>query len=88
MQISHGALLRVADEAGTPVPIGSTATQHVAGAAVLVGYAGNAYVQGLDLNNEHDVERPDGRRCSVAFDYRPVPGDIPTIPLTCREQRP
>lgn len=89
MQISHGALLRLVDEAGMPLPVGSTATLRAAGAAVPVGYDGNAYVQDLGLNNELDVERPDGRRCSVAFDYRAVPGDIPTIgPLSCREQRP
>ncbi|WP_244137171.1 fimbria/pilus outer membrane usher protein [Burkholderia pyrrocinia] len=89
VQISHGALLRLVDEAGTPVAVGSTATLRATGTTVPVGYDGNAYVLDLDAHNELDVERPDGRRCSVAFDYRPVPGDIPTIgPLPCREQKP
>jgi outer membrane usher protein len=95
VRISHGALLRLVDETGIPVPVGSTATLRVSSAAVPVpvpvpvGYDGNAYVQHLDLTNELDVELPDGRRCSVAFDYRPVQGDIPTIgPLSCRDQRP
>jgi outer membrane usher protein len=88
-QISHGALLRLVDEAGTPVAVGSTATLRATGAVVPVGYDGNAYVQRLDAHNDIDVERLDGRRCSAAFDYRPVSGDIPTIgPLSCREQKP
>jgi outer membrane usher protein len=88
-QISHGALLRLVDEAGTPVAVGSTATLRATGAVVPVGYDGNAYVQRLDAHNDIDVERLDGRRCSAAFDYRPVPGDIPTIgPLSCRERKP
>ena len=73
MQISHGALVLLVDEAGMPLPAGSTATLRAAGAAVPVGYDDNAYVQDLGLNNELDVERPDGRPCSVAFDYRTVP---------------
>jgi hypothetical protein len=50
MQISHGALLRLVDEACMPLPVGSTATLRAASAAVPVGYEGNAYVQDLDLN--------------------------------------
>ncbi|KUZ98490.1 usher protein [Burkholderia ubonensis] len=89
VRISHGALLRLIDEAGTPMAVGSTATLRATGSAVPVGYDGSAYVLDLDAHNELDVERPDGRRCNVAFDYQPVPGDIPTIgPLPCREQKP
>lgn len=87
--MSRGALLRLVDEAGTPVPLGSAARLRATGAAIPVGFDGNAYVEGLATRNTLAVERPDGRRCSVDFDYRPVPGEIPTIgPLTCREQRP
>ena len=53
-----------------------------------VSYDGEAYVEDLSPHNELSVERPDGRRCVVAFDYRAVPGEIPTIgPLPCRESR-
>lgn len=89
VRVSHGALLRLVDEAGIPVPLGSTARLRATGAIVPVGFDGDAYVEELKLHNNLVVERPDGRRCSVAFDYRPVPGEIPTIgPLPCREQRP
>jgi outer membrane usher protein len=88
MKISHGALLKLVDEAGVPVPVGSTARLR-AGTIVPIGYDGDAYVEDLSLHNEVDVDLPDGRRCGVTFDYHPVPGEIPTIgPLRCLEQRP
>jgi outer membrane usher protein len=89
IKISHGALLELVDEGGAPVPIGSTATLRSSGATVPIGYDGEAYVQDLSSRNELTVERADGRRCVVAFDYHVVPGDIPTIgPLRCKEQKP
>jgi outer membrane usher protein len=88
VKVSHGALLRLVDEAGTPLPIGSTAALRATGAVVPVGYDGDAYVQDLAPHNEVAVERPDGHRCRVAFDYQPVTGEIPTIgPLRCVEDR-
>jgi outer membrane usher protein len=89
IKISHGALLRLVDEAGVSLPLGSTATLRATGATVPVGYDGDAYVQELNSRNELTVERADGLRCVVAFDYHAVPGDIPSIgPLRCIEQRP
>jgi outer membrane usher protein len=89
VKITHGALLRLVDEAGALVPLGSTATLRATGVTVPVGYDGDAYVEDLSPHNEVTVERMDGRRCTVAFDYRPVPGDIPLIgPLRCKEPRP
>jgi len=86
IKISHGALLRLVDEAGIPMPLGSTAKLRATGAIVPIGYDGEAYLENLSPHNEIDVERPNGRRCSLAFNYRPVPGDIPTIgPLQCTE---
>ncbi len=89
VRASRGALVRLVDEAGAPIAIGSVATVRATGATVPVGYDGETYVEGLDAQNELGVEQPDGRHCTVAFDYRPVPGDIPTIgPLVCRAQKP
>jgi outer membrane usher protein len=86
VKFSDGALLRLVDEVGTPLPVGSTATLVATGAAIPVGYDGDAYVEALKPRNELAVELPDGRRCKVAFDYRPVPGEIPRIgPLRCVE---
>lgn len=89
VKISHGAILRLVDEAGVAVPLGSTATLLATGTTVPVGYDGDAYVEDLSPRNKVEVERPDGRHCSVVFDYQPVPGEIPAIgPLRCLEQRP
>jgi outer membrane usher protein len=89
VKISHGALLQLVDEAGVSVPVGSTAKLRATGATVPIGYDGDAYVQDLNPQNEIDVERPDGRRCSVAFNYQPMSGEIPSIgPLRCLEQGP
>ena len=90
VRISRGALLRLVDEAGTPLPVGSTAVLlRPAAAGVPVGYDGEAYIEDLNPHNELAVERPDGRRCQAAFDYLAVPGDLPIIgPLVCQEQKP
>ena len=89
IQFSHAALLRLVDEAGAPISLGSAATLRATGVAFPVGYDGDVYVENLSPHNELSVERADGKRCSVAFDYRPLPGDIPTIgPLRCLEQKP
>lgn len=88
-RVSHGALLHLVDEDGQAVPLGSTAKLRGTGQLVPVGYDGAAYVEDLKAHNELAVEQLDGRRCSVAFDYQPAPGGIPTLgPLRCREARP
>ena len=87
VKVSHAALLRLVDETGAAIPVGSTATLRNTGVIVPVGYDGEAYIQDLSLHNDIAVERLDGRRCEVVFDYRPLPGEIPTIgPLPCREE--
>jgi len=89
IKFSHGALLQLVDEAGAAVPLGSTATLRATGAVVPVGYDGDAYVEDLSQHNQLAVEYPDGRRCSIAFDYAPVTGEIPSIgPLRCVEKKP
>ncbi len=89
IKFSHGALLRLVDETGSAVPLGSTATLRATGVVVPVGYDGDAYVEDLSLHNQLAIEFPDGRRCAVAFDYSPVTGEIPSIgPLRCLEKKP
>ncbi len=89
IKISHAALLRLVDETGVALPLGSTVTLRSSGAKYPVGYEGEAYVEDLNPNNEIAVERPDGVRCTVAFAYRPLPGEVPTIgPLRCQAQKP
>ena len=87
--ISHGALLRLVDAGGAPVPVGSTATLQATGATVPVGYDGEVYVQDLSAKNQLTIERVEGGRCTVSFEYQRVPGNIPTIgPLTCQDIKP
>ena len=89
VKFSRGALLQLVDERGKPLPLGSTATLIGSGANVPVGYDGDAYLENLSPHNEVKVVRMDGRSCLVRFEYKAVPGDIPSIgPLTCVEQRP
>jgi outer membrane usher protein len=78
------ALLRLQDINGQAVPLGSVAK--VQGAEDRpVGYDGEAYVTGLRPTNRIEVVLPNGTRCAVQFDYRPVKGDIPVIgPLRCQ----
>ena len=89
VKISHAALLKLVDEAGAAIPLGSAATLKSTGVTVPVGYDGDAYVEDLAAHNELTLELPDGRHCAVGFDYHAIPGDVPTIgPLRCKEQRP
>ncbi|MFZ1086633.1 MAG: fimbria/pilus outer membrane usher protein [Terracidiphilus sp.] len=89
IKFSHAALLRLVNKAGEPLPVGSTATLRSTGAVYPVGYDGDAYIEDLKTHNELVVVRPDGNSCTVAFDYKPLPGDIPSIgPLRCQEKLP
>ena len=86
VRVSRAALLRLVDEAGVVIPIGSTARLRSGSAVVPVGYDGAAYLEDLAASNEVVVEKPDGERCSVHFAYRSVAGEIPSIgPLLCRK---
>jgi outer membrane usher protein len=89
-EMTNGALLRLVDDAGLPLLIGSVATLTATGAAAPVGYGGEAFVEALSpRDNRISVQAPDGRRCIAVFNYQAVPGEIPTIgPLACREKGP
>ncbi len=87
IQKTHGALLVLVDETGRPIPVGSTATLEATGAAVTVGYDGEAFIEGLAKENHLVVQLANDGRCVVDFAYVPAAGDIPKIgPLTCRKQ--
>ncbi|HEY2858525.1 MAG TPA: fimbria/pilus outer membrane usher protein [Terracidiphilus sp.] len=89
IKFSHGALLRLVDEKGEALPLGSAATLKATGAVVPIGYDGDAYMEDLKPHNELVVELADGRHCRTSFNYKPMPGEIPSIgPLRCVEARP
>ena len=86
VKVDHGALLRLVDGGGKPLPLGSSATLKSTGAAVPIGYDGEAYLVDLGSRNQVLVDLPDGGRCVVSFGFKPVANQIPTLgPLTCRE---
>jgi outer membrane usher protein len=87
IKFNHAALIKLIDEAGAPLPVGSTATLRATGAIVPVGFDGEAYVEDLSARNEVIVVRPNGRKCTAVFDYEPLAEDIPSIgPLPCLEK--
>jgi outer membrane usher protein len=89
IHFSHSALLKLVDQTGVPIPLGSTVTLGATGSIVPIGYDGEAYVEDLSPHNKLSIELADGKHCSAAFDYKPAPGDIPTIgPLRCQEVAP
>lgn len=84
VKISHAALVRLVDHAGTPIPVGSSAMLRASHALFPVGYGGETYIDNLGPFNELDVELPTGHGCAASFLYLPVKGSIPTIgPLAC-----
>ncbi len=89
VQPMRGALLRLVDAAGRPVPVGSHAVLQPGHQAATVGFGGEAFVTGLADSNTVTVTRQDGSACSARFEFRPHPGALPTIgPLTCSEDTP
>lgn len=83
---SRGALVRLIDETGRFLPLGSTAKLLSTGEVAPVGYDGVAYLEGLENANLLVVERPDGGRCTVRFAFRADGEPVPTIgPLSCLE---
>lgn len=89
IKFNRAALLQLVDAVGAAIPLGSTATLKATGAVFPIGYDGDVYIEGLDSHNELTVESADGRHCTLAFNYTPLPGDIPSIgPLLCQERKP
>jgi len=89
IRFSHSALVKLVDDAGAPIPLGSTATLQATGALAPVGYDGEAYLEDLGPHNKITIELMNGKHCTAAFDYKAVPGDIPTIgPVRCQESQP
>jgi outer membrane usher protein len=91
VKVSHSALLKLVDQTGHPLELGSAATLLATGVEAPIGYDGSAYVTDLGQHNELSVELKSGQRCTVRFDYKPVAGEIPSIgPLRCtvKENRP
>ncbi|MBV9653576.1 MAG: fimbrial biogenesis outer membrane usher protein [Acetobacteraceae bacterium] len=85
---SKAALLKLVDSAGKPIPLGSTVQLSGTGQPQIVGYDGEAYLEGLSESNTVVVTAPDGRTCRVSFAYKKAKGELPEItPAPCRLER-
>ena len=77
-------LLTLIDTRGQPIEIGAFARLSPSDSSEPVGYDGRLFLRGVAARNRLDVELPDGRRCTVAFDG---PSDRSQIaepaPLVC-----
>ncbi|GBU15104.1 outer membrane usher protein FasD [Polaromonas sp.] len=86
----RAALITLVDAAGKPLPVGSLVRQQGVSASeseqVVVGFAGETYLDTLELTNVLDVETPEGV-CRVSFDYPEQASGIPRLgPLNCLKE--
>ncbi|MBO9623159.1 MAG: fimbrial biogenesis outer membrane usher protein [Sphingomonas sp.] len=79
------AVVILVDDAGTPLPVGSTVVLEGGGEPAVVGFDGRTFLTGLKPQNRALVHRAEGADCSVSFDFKPVAGQQVVIgPLPCR----
>ena len=77
------------DPAGKPIEVGGSASLKDSSApAMVVGYDGIVYLEGLREHNVLEVQTSHGN-CTASFDYHPKGQTIPVIgPLVCHEEQP
>lgn len=82
---NYAALVKLADAAGKPLPVGSVVTLSATGATAPMGYDGQTYVENLKAgDNGLEVLMPDGTRCRAHFQYAFKAGTMASVgPLTC-----
>ena len=84
---NDGAIVRLTDAAGTPIPAGSSVRQlrPEAAAATPVGFDGEAYLTGLGARNRIEVRLANGRRCQAEVAYARQGGTLPRLQASpCR----
>lgn len=81
----RAALLTLTDSTGRALPLGSLVLRDGKRLGV-VGHDGQAYVEGLNVQNRLVVKRPDDFDCRIEFALPDEPDTVPAIgPLACRE---
>ncbi|WP_161795373.1 fimbria/pilus outer membrane usher protein [Xanthomonas sp. MUS 060] len=79
---SDGVLVRLEDSDGTPLPVGSRV--HGQGIDTMVGYDGEAYLEGLKHGtNDLEVETSTDHQCKVRITYTPQHRPTHLEPLRC-----
>jgi outer membrane usher protein len=82
---SDAALVVLVEQDGKPVPVTSQGKLEKGGETFVVGYDGQAYVQGLSSQNRVVIRRPDNSTCRAEFAYTPKPGEQVLIKdVVCR----
>ena len=86
--ISGGnALVTFHDPAGKALPLASSGNTGGGTEDFVVGYDGEAMLEGLSQHNSVTVNLPDGSSCLADFDYASHGGDLVDIPdVVCRPQ--
>ena len=83
--ISRGksALIRLVDQAGVPIPAGTTAILRTTGKHLPIGFDGEVFASGVAPDDALLVATPAGT-CNATFHFTPMPNDIPVIgPVVC-----
>jgi len=81
------ALVTFHTPAGAVLPVASSGTAGAGGKDFIVGYDGEALLEGLAADNQVTITLPDGTRCVADVPYAPQGGDLVTIPdAVCRPQ--
>lgn len=85
VRVSYAALVRLVDDEGEFIPVGSTATFSTTGVTVPVGYDGEIFLQDLGPRNQVSITMPGGKKCFAEFAFQQEKGVLPTIgPVPCR----
>jgi outer membrane usher protein len=80
----RAALVTFYDGRGRPLELGSQVQVEGVSGDVLIGYDGQAYMEGLKDQNVAAVTMPNGRLCHARFAYVPSPGKQVRIgPVAC-----
>lgn len=83
------ANIRLSDERGQPLPVGSQVTERRSGQTGIVGYDGQVYLSHLQREGELSVRLPDGALCRQVFTLPTAQNTIAQLgPLTCPQLSP
>jgi outer membrane usher protein len=77
------ALVFLTDPDGAEIPVSSVGRVVANGVEFLVGYDGQAYVEGLSDDNRVEIALPDGRVCRAEFPFSGLPGVPAMIDAVC-----
>lgn len=73
------ALVNLVDASGTPLEVGLTGRLEGSDQEVVIGYDGQAYVEGLGGSNLLLIDMGDGRECRAQFKYQAKKGEQSVI---------